>query len=537
MEKVLLAVGHRVLEEYLEKILKNEFLFVGNTTYREGVVRAIGQNSPDVVVLRETLSGNENIMKIVYQIRDSFPRVRIVFIAGNREIGDELLATLVNYGVYDILVGSDIPAQRIVSHIRKGNRYSDVKHYQPAPSLDEKTNKVLFTAPEVNEESHKEAPVKVKPIEIQETFEVAPELTKDVIQELTPLPEKKLSMLERFKLGKTKETETIPETAVPKVPEIIPVVPEVIVPEIIAPETIFPEKRNVYTEEDEAVPKRKERLLDKFQNFTGIGAMASERIITFVGGKSGVGTTSIAVNAAVGLAVKGHKVLFIEVDAVSPTSSYWYELGILDEGIETCLGALKNKQFDKVSGAIVRMETLKKMDLPMKASYKKFPSTMDFLFYSKKYVAGLSAKDELPDFKELYLYLMYQMGYDFVVIDLSTNSSEENKQSALMYSNKIFSVLTQDVSSLGYHLAAIHNLEKMGVSITEKNNYIVNRYTKASFGDKEIKEWLQTKELILVPESGKELIESNLKGLPSILHKNSDFSSAIEKVVRTILAK
>ena len=148
----MLAVGHRQLEEYLKSQLDKEFEFVGAVVYREAVLRAVGQKSPDIVVIRETLSGSENIMSLVYSIRTNYPNVRIIFIAGNREPGDELLATLVSYGVYDILNGSNIPAQKIVSLIRKGNNYNDVKHFQPVPLLDEERNKILFEPPEAKKE-------------------------------------------------------------------------------------------------------------------------------------------------------------------------------------------------------------------------------------------------------------------------------------------------------------------------------------------------------------------------------------------------
>ena len=88
-------------------------------------------------------------MSIIYQIRTSYPNLRIIFLAGNRVVGDELLANLVNYGVYDILYGESIPANKIVSLIRVGNKYSDVKHLQPVPLLDEDRNKMLFEAPDV----------------------------------------------------------------------------------------------------------------------------------------------------------------------------------------------------------------------------------------------------------------------------------------------------------------------------------------------------------------------------------------------------
>ena len=132
-KKVLLAVGHRQLEEYLEAQLNKEFEFVGTTVYREGILRAIGQKSPDIVVVRETLNGTENIMSIVYSIRTNYPDVRIVFIAGNR-IRRRTSYTLVNYE-FTIFQMVQI-YQHKNSFTHKPNIY--VMHFQPVPLLDEK---------------------------------------------------------------------------------------------------------------------------------------------------------------------------------------------------------------------------------------------------------------------------------------------------------------------------------------------------------------------------------------------------------------
>ena len=431
MEKILLAVGFRQLEEFLEKQLKKEFQFVGSTVYREGVIRAIGQKKPDIVIIRETLAGNENIMSIVYEIRSKFPKTRIIFIAGKREPGDELLATLVNYGVYDILQGEKIQANQIISLIRKPNEYKDVKHLQPVPVLDEKKNKILFQAPQATET----------------------QIIKEIyVESKTPVLEKKAN--------------TEPNSPTVKI-----------------------EKAPINEVEEDTSSKQKKGLLSKIAGITESAKSdnqsvqnpifatpsisqvekSKQKTITFIGGKGGVGTTSLALNTSVLLAQRGFKVIFIEFNDTTPSVSYWYELGLVEDGIDSCLTSLTEGKFDKIKKAIITSETLKSKDSSLLKSYKKFPNTLDFLFFSQHHLANENKKFiDLSMSKELYLYLMFQLDYDFIILDVPYDISNQASLNGLIYSNKVFTVVTQDVSSIGYNLYNVHELEKKGINLSKK---------------------------------------------------------------------
>lgn len=512
MKKVLLAVGHRQLEEYLKSKLNKEFIFVGTTVYREGVLRAIGQKAPDIVVLRETLDGSENIMSIVYQIRANYPDVRIVFIAGNREPGDELLANLVNYGVYDVLYGANIQARKIVLLIRKGNTYAEVKHLQPVPVLDENRNRMLFKAPtiskEVNEHKNDSSEQRKKENE---------KAKQDIDKEKENENEKKSQVDKGKKEVSPKKTNTVTVDEKTK------------------------KNNNKGLFESFKIPKLREdnnKSKKKMQTFSGITEVVNERIITFIGGKNGVGTTSIAINSAFLLAEKGYKVVYIELNDKCPSVSYWYELGFNSEGIDTCLESISKNRYEKIDEAIVKTKKIREEKTPMKKNYKRFPETLDFMFFSKRYMAGLKDKVEFSNFKELYLYLMYQMNYDYVIIDVLPDINNGATQSALVYSNKVFSVITQDISSIGYHLFNLNTLEKRGFNLLSKNNFIINFYEKAFFREKDIKKWLDIDEVLIVPFCNKDFIEANFKGLPVVFNsKNRDLLVSINEIVSIIMKK
>lgn len=509
MEKILLAVGHRELEVYLESQLNKEFIFVGATVYREGILRAIGQKVPDIIVIRETLEGNENIMSIIYQIRTSYPNLRIIFLAGNRVVGDELLANLVNYGVYDILYGESIPANKIVSLIRVGNKYSDVKHLQPVPLLDEDRNKMLFEAPDV--------PNGVEVIEVIREIDTNNNninQSNDISNEIV----------------KNANKDTTNETFINRENKAHVSFNEV--------DSKNKDKKNIINKITNPINEKIQKNTSQKQSFTGT-SIANEKIITFIGGKSGVGTTSLAINTAFLLAGMGKKVIYVELNEKFPAVSYWYELGKTTEGIDTCIEYLSKEEYTKIDNSIIKSKEIKEDNsLSMRKNYKKFPNTLDFLFYSKEYLSGIKNRMDIINTKELYLYLMYQMGYDFVIIDVASDINNEATQNGLIFSNKIFSVITQDVSSVGYYLFNLNNLENKGINISLKNNFIINRYVQSNFLEKDIKDWIEEKEVLIIPDNNRDFINANFKGLPVVLNSNNNnLKNSFNNIINNILKK
>lgn len=157
MVKIYFALGHQDLENYiksskplLEKKIGDTVQFTGAAIYREGIIKNIENNPPDILLLREGLTGTTNISDIVYQIRMKFPSIRIIFIAGDRNAGDPLLSTLVNYGIYDILVGNRVNAKDLLRKICKANTLADVSFLVQKVTVDEATNQQSFEVPGVD---------------------------------------------------------------------------------------------------------------------------------------------------------------------------------------------------------------------------------------------------------------------------------------------------------------------------------------------------------------------------------------------------
>ena len=156
MFKIYLAVAHKQLEDFLEnnkmliaKKLNDEVDFVGTTVYREGIIQGIKDYHPDVVIVREGLPGSLSLSDLVYQIKIVSPSTRIIFIAGDRKPGDAFLATLVQYGVYDILIGNKVNVKDMIKKIIYPNKMADVIEFMPKIRVTDNDKKQLYEAPDI----------------------------------------------------------------------------------------------------------------------------------------------------------------------------------------------------------------------------------------------------------------------------------------------------------------------------------------------------------------------------------------------------
>ena len=515
MERILLAVGFRQLEEYLERQLRHEFQFVGTTVHREGIIRAIGQKNPNIVIVRETLEGRENILSVIYQIRTKFPKIRVIFIAGNREPGDALLANLVSYGVYDILHGEKIKAQEVMALLRNPNEYKDVQHLQPKPVLDEDRNEVLFESPDILTKEKEIVKEVIKEVYLDnEGSPVAPrgsarEPDDDLYEEIEQISEEVMETLQTKREVEEEVRASMPEKSAEK-------------------SSFF----SKFLSKEEA-PESKDNRGWFGGNKT---ANSKEKIIAFMGAKGGVGNTSIALNFAMHLASKKNRVIYLEMNDRTPAVRYWYELGKLEDGIDKALIGIERNQYELIEQSIIQSKELKHMDAELSKSYRKFPDTLDFLFFSNRFLTR-NEDEKLPLHlvKELYLYLLFQMQYDYVILDVSADMTSEYTLSALMYSHSIFITVTQDVSTIGNSVYLSNELAKKGIHISRKGHYIVNKFDKTDLTPKDIAEWVKVDEVITVPCQNRDYINANFIGLPMYFaSKNTQLRSALGRIEKKL---
>lgn len=517
MQKIFLAIGHRQVEDFLEKNMKNEFNFVGTTVYREGILKGIAQSIPDILIVRETLEGSTNIMDVIYQVRTSYPDIRIVFIAGKREPGDALLSTLVSYGIYDILTGEKINVGDIIRVVKEPNKFADVMYLQPKTKIDERTNKKIFEAP---------TPI-VEKVYIEKTVQVKEPIEEYAINEKVNNVKSSTSTTVDVKGEKVKNNSTnkINYEKSNKVP-----IKEVNEPKRVEEKRPFLGGRNRVPEDNFATKSTKQQIL------------------TFVGSSPGIGTTQIAFNTAIKLAQRGFKTMFIDLNDRGSTVSYTYQIGDYYNGIDTALKGIAVGDYSKIDDSIITTKGILKntpKDNLMLKNYKKFPENLDFLFFSQEYwINKKFLKEDINHeyLKDLLMYLSFQKEYDFIILDTKADIYNKLTEVAIAYSTKIFSIITQDVNSISLNITQLSEFNKKRINLKDKLYYILNKYENAILDSKDIEDWIsdnvdfRANINIFIPNVNKDFIESNYLGLPILLiSKNRDFLKAFYEIEKTIL--
>ncbi len=525
MNKVFLAVGHRQVEEFIQNKLKGQFVFVGTTVYREGILKGVAQNDADIVVIRETLEGTQNITDIIYDLRTTRPNARIVFIAGKREPGDALLSALVSYGIYDILTGDKINVLDIINLIKKPNKFGDVSHYQPKAIVDEKTNQKIFDLPTKVIEKVIEKEIYVDKTEEPKQSIPIINSTEEKIKNKKNIKDIKPEIKNEVKPTEVKEKQKIP-----------------LKPDIQISKKQEPSKKLQNTKKE--VKKVEEVSQKRYLPFNRkepevIPKSIKQKIITFVGSKHGVGNSQLAFNTALKLS-KNFKTIYIELDDNGSSIDYIFQLGEFDRGIDKALKGIEEGNYEAVEKSILSTENIvakTSRDNLMLRNYKKFPKKLDYMFFSQEYVTKNNKREKM-DFnliKDLCIYLMIEKGYDFIVLDAKSDIYNKMTEIALKYGTKIFMTITQDVSTIGSSIAKLSSFNKNRINTKDKLYYIVNKFENAELSQKDIAEWIQSEVSVLFPNLNKEFINANYVGLPILLYsKNKSFHEAFKQIEKII---
>lgn len=557
MKKIFFAIGYRQVEDYIKKSLENDFMFVGETVYREGIINGISKNSPDILIVRETLEGSENILDIIYNVRTNFPDIRIIFLGSNRKPGDALLASIVGYGIYDVLIGEKINVFDIIRIIKEPNNIADVKHLQPKISIDEKTNKRLFEAPNKIEKIYIEREVIVENEcdDSNTDIDTNKEITIEEEVKSPPIIEepKEVNPIIKCKVDHTVEKvkEDIKEPIIEKEPVELVMEKENIKknnnsikePKSDQEGKKFPFGRKITKEPKE---KKQEEIKSKFIDQKRI----KQQIISFIGSNPGVGNSQMAFSTAISLAEKGFNVIYLDLNETFSAIGYLYQIQDYFKGIDISLKSIMNSEYANIDNSIITKDYLishtDKNSL-MIENYKKLPKNISFMFFSGSHMENI--KDEhiekdgqdLMLIKDLCMYLTFNKEYDFVVLDLPSNAGKLLKDVALSISTKLFFTITQDVTSISSNITQQTELTKNRINLANKIYYILNKYENATLKSRDIEEWInenvdnKVKINIHVPNINKDLIEANYIGLPIILAtRNRDFKKAFVDILSNI---
>lgn len=482
---IFLALGHVELENYLKQSLEDSYVFLGETVYKEGIMKALSTSNtiPDILVVRETLPGNADLLKIIYEIRRKFPDIRIIFLAGNRSVGDKLLKALVDCGVYDILYGASLYAPDIIDLINHPNSFKDVAYLQGIPDFSQIPNKPTDDINiEISSEKEKEDKNALK-------FPIVKKSKISLFKEL-----KKSKPINKEIPSKIEEAETSPPVIQDNPKETLPEEPV---------------KALIYDKKTRNKSDKKEKII-----------LDNKKLIVFLEAKGGVGTTQVSFNTAIALAEKGYKTLFVEYNKTSPQISYLLDKWKIKEGIDSVITNIKQGK-KAIEDGIIR-------DLG-----ENYPKNLDLMFFSKSYIAGIGEDMDNQYVKDFLIGITHSLGYDKVIIDYALNINSEEVMLGIEFADKIFSVITQDPSTIGYYGFKLNELKKNNISLENKHTIIINKYIEnTKLNTKTIGEWLNIENIKTIGDYSKEIIDSNLSGEAMFLNKsNKMFIKEITEII------
>lgn len=150
MERILFILGVPSLEAAIcDKLAKENFQYqaVGSLIDGRNILGKVNETSPTIIILRDDdkfWSSKKDVIPTINQIiQYSKVDVRIIFLAKNRPIGDQLLSELVMYGVKDILRGETLKLDDIINSIKHPASIKDANIYLPKPKGND-TDQLLF---------------------------------------------------------------------------------------------------------------------------------------------------------------------------------------------------------------------------------------------------------------------------------------------------------------------------------------------------------------------------------------------------------
>ena len=553
--KILFAIGSREAEEYIMNTLNNdipdEYDFVGAAVYKENLIELINLKKPDILIIREGLDGKVDIFNLAKNITRDFPFIRVIFISADRKIGDKKLAELVGYHIFDIVSGTTVSLNFVIDLVKNPQTFAEASKYLPKKEdlISEDDFTGLENMDEDDENSNKNNGETIIESELIPDESTANDKLK---KEPSLLEIAQSKLLERMKAGKNKPKDTssggLTEEQALDLKKALEEINK------LKEKNDKKEEKENKPDKSDKIPipknpyrrKRPERsIFTNKEKFFG-----KDKIVTFWGAKNGIGTTLISYNVAMDLALRNYKVLFVEFNEKNPMIPYWFDVyGKMppDDGIDKAVLGFETGNYQDIDKSVI---TRQELITNVGASFKSFPPTLDYLFFSSEY---LERRDKpiisRNSLSQVLLHYMRHLNYNYIILDMNTNSDVLLVENALTFSNKNYIVVSQEFSSIGYYQLFFSNLAKKGLDFSkkydgskdasEKNSFIINRFdNKADFNLRTIVDWLATKKVFTVCDNSSDIYNLSFSGLPIMLKSNNkifkqnirDISTDIERV-------
>lgn len=580
--KVLLAIDNQGAENAFKSKLAQanpDYEVVACVVSEKSVMDYLEDNGVNVLVLIEGLGGSSDSFKFARDLKLKYPSLRIVFIAGQRGPGDQNLAKLVSYQIFDILAGNVVSVGNMVEKTINPSTWQDASIYLPNGGKDEifteeemkdtdpdsqiSTTEVNTTTTEVlsDENEHRQ----LAGMSLKDKFNIKKNMTKldddDLEADDSPRPSKphKITITPKkesddeddgdeggggFNLlpfGKNKVDPGINEDDSDEVKKLKRQLADM--------ERKLKNSEDAKKKEANKVKKlsdEKDRIAQELHELDKSRTGSSkQKVITFFGTVPGVGTSTLALNTATYLALKGFKTIYVEFNEILPTLSYWFDLSDIESGLEKAFFGIETRNYEDIDDCIVTKEDILALKSDMNDKHQKYPENLHYMFFSDSYIKSGEIVGTNPNtLKDLLLYLLYKSGYDYVILDVYSHSDFHILETSTIFSSWNVFVMTQDVVTIGASLKMFAALRSNGVefeflrdptdknasSVNYKNIYLVNKYnSNVKLNKSKIKSWLEADRVMTIPENSTDIVNGLFNALPAVLvSKNRELLVSIK---------
>ena len=134
-KRICLALSNVGAEDAIMKRISsnfsNRYEVVENVRSKEGLISALNKEKFDVLILREELTGNIDLIDLFKMIRQGNEDLQIIFFMNSRENGDPFFIEMFLFNIYDFVVLPNISLDDVFGFLNKPRKFKDIIRFLP----------------------------------------------------------------------------------------------------------------------------------------------------------------------------------------------------------------------------------------------------------------------------------------------------------------------------------------------------------------------------------------------------------------------
>lgn len=298
---------------------------------------------------------------------------------------------------------------------------------------------------------------------------------------------------------------------------------------------------NQYKQE---IEEEKKRLLAKEpgsyryneKDFIINGARAPKsKILMFHSPTPGSGNSTVAINAATYLAMKGNRTIYIELNWQNPTLKDNLGIAMMRNSVNDAIMGVCEREFTKIDNQIITKQQILSLKTAAKGMQAKFPDMLCFMSYTRGEQLYCTPTAEI--LKGLIAYLKYRKNFAYVVIDLPSYASEELMRECYTISDRHVLTTCQDIASMQTMINLQNIAEEISANYgTSAITYVINKYVDGTvLGSKKISDVCGLQNVVILPQDMDDMLLASYKSIPAILiSKNPQLVNGIREIAERI---